>query len=595
MNKKFYITTPIYYPSGKFHIGTAYTTFLFYFLPIVIAIYYIVPNKLKNAILLIFSLLFYFWGEPKYVFLMISSIVITYIFGLLINKFPKYKKFNLILFLITSLGILVYFKYTNFLIQNINLWLKNKIDFINVILPIGISFYTFQMISYVVDVYRNQVDVQKNILKLALYVSLFPQLIAGPIVRYTTIVEELENRKCSFDKFAIGVRRFIIGLGKKVLIANTLGELNSIFLTSNDNSVLFYWLYGISVMLQIYFDFSGYSDMAIGLGKMFGFEFLENFNYPYIAKNITDFWRRWHISLSSWFRDYVYIPLGGNRCSKIKWLRNILIVWFLTGMWHGAAWNFILWGMYFGIILIIEKLITNRCRQNLEKRKSHLSVYKTVEGILGNILSRVYVLITVMISFIIFNTEEMNQIKSNIYGLFGIGNLVLASEESLYYLSSYAVLFIIAIISSTPIVSQFFKKYAQICNVSKLNEENVSNKGDIVNKKLTQNQNYIFSKVINILEPLYKNKNIEIVFNNNFNFNIKADYQKFQQILYNLLSNAIKFTPKDGKIEIIQSENKKDYTLKIKDNGIGIDKKYHNKIKKDRFGGLFFIRTSELS
>ena len=478
-------------------------TFLFYFLPIVIAIYYIVPNKLKNAILLIFSLLFYFWGEPKYVLLMISSIVITYIFGLLINKFPKYKKFNLILFLITSLGILVYFKYTNFLIQNINLWLKNKIDFINVILPIGISFYTFQMISYVVDVYRNQVDVQKNILKLALYVSLFPQLIAGPIVRYTTIVEELENRKCSFDKFAIGVRRFIIGLGKKVLIANTLGELNSIFLASNDNSVLFYWLYGISVMLQIYFDFSGYSDMAIGLGKMFGFEFLENFNYPYIAKNITDFWRRWHISLSSWFRDYVYIPLGGNRCSKIKWLRNILIVWFLTGMWHGAAWNFILWGMYFGIILIIEKLITNRFKQNLEKRKSNLSVYKTVWCILGNILSRVYVLITVMISFIIFNTEEMNQIKSNIYGLFGIGNLVLVSEESLYYLSSYAVLFIIAIISSTPIVSRFFKKYTQMCNVNRLNGENVSNREDIANKKLTQNQNYIFSKVINILEPIY--------------------------------------------------------------------------------------------
>ena len=327
-------------------------TFLFYFLPIVIAIYYIVPNKLKNAILLIFSLLFYFWGEPKYVFLMISSIVITYIFGLLINKFPKYKKFNLILFLITSLGILVYFKYTNFLIQNINLWLKNKIDFINVILPIGISFYTFQMISYVVDVYRNQVDVQKNILKLALYVSLFPQLIAGPIVRYTTIVEELENRKCSFDKFAIGVRRFIIGLGKKVLIANTLGELNSIFLTSNDNSVLFYWLYGISVMLQIYFDFSGYSDMAIGLGKMFGFEFLENFNYPYIATSITDFWRRWHISLSSWFRDYVYIPLGGNRVKKYKWLINIIIVWALTGIWHGANFNYILWGIYFFIFSI---------------------------------------------------------------------------------------------------------------------------------------------------------------------------------------------------------------------------------------------------
>ncbi|MBE5805454.1 MAG: MBOAT family protein [Clostridiales bacterium] len=451
-------------------------TFLFYFLPIVIAIYYIVPNKLKNIILLIFSLLFYFYGEPKYVFLMILSVIITYIFGIIIEKFPKYKKVNMVMFLIISLGFLIYFKYMNFLIQNINLWLKNKIDFINVLLPIGISFYTFQMISYVVDVYRKQAKVQKNIMKLALYISLFPQLIAGPIVRYTTIEEELENRKCTFEKFAIGVRRFIIGLGKKVLIANSLGELNEIFLASNDNSVLFYWMYGISVMLQIYFDFSGYSDMAIGLGKMFGFDFLENFNYPYIAKSITDFWRRWHISLSSWFRDYVYIPLGGNRCNKIKWLRNILIVWFLTGMWHGAAWNFILWGIYFGIILIIEKLI----KVKFDKIKQR----KTVR-ILHRILSRIYVLTIVMISFIIFNTEGIQEIKNILCGLLGFGNYVLVSNESLYYLSSYLGIFIVAFISATPVFSMLCRKYF------------------FYTKENSQKKELVFSRILNLLEPVY--------------------------------------------------------------------------------------------
>lgn len=284
-------------------------TFLFYFLPIVLIIYYIVPKKFKNLVLLISSFVFYFWGEPKYVLLMFFSIIITYIFGLLIDKYKEYSKIFLILSIFITVGILTYFKYINFIIENINLFLKNKIDFVYVILPIGISFYTFQMISYLVDVYRGNKS-QKNILKLATYISLFPQLIAGPIVRYTTIENQLENRNYSLEKFSLGVRRFIIGLGKKVLIANVIGELVSIFLSSNDKSILFYWLYGISLMLQIYFDFSGYSDMAIGLGKMFGFEFLENFNYPFIATTVTDFWRRWHISLSSWFRDYIYIPLG---------------------------------------------------------------------------------------------------------------------------------------------------------------------------------------------------------------------------------------------------------------------------------------------
>lgn len=410
-------------------------TFLFYFLPAVLAVYYLVPKKCKNIVLLISSLIFYFYGEPKYTLLMLFSIVCTYIFGLLIAKYKKQAKLFLILSIFVSIGLLVYFKYINFIIQNINLWLTNKIDFIYVVLPIGISFYTFQMISYIIDVYRGQAKVQKNIFKLAMYVSLFPQLIAGPIVRYTTIEEELENRAHTFEKFALGVRRFIIGLGKKVLIANVLGELTATFLASKDMSVLYYWLYGIAAMLQIYFDFSGYSDMAIGLGKMFGFDFLENFNYPYIATSITDFWRRWHISLSSWFRDYIYIPLGGNRVSKLKWLRNILVVWFLTGLWHGAAWNFILWGTFFGILLIIEKLFLGEVLKKLPK-----------------ILSRIYVLLTVMISFIIFNGDSSSQILENIGGLIEIGDVPLASKESIYYLKSYIVVILIGIIGSTPIL-----------------------------------------------------------------------------------------------------------------------------------------------
>ncbi len=425
-------------------------TFLFYFLPIVLAIYYIVPNKLKNIVLLISSLIFYAYGEPKYVTIMILSIVATYIFGILMGKFEKHKKTFLILSICVSIGLLVYFKYINFIIQNINLWLSNKIDFIYVVLPIGISFYTFQLISYIIDVYRGEAKVQKNILKLAMYISLFPQLIAGPIVRYTTVEEQIEKREYSFEKFANGVRRFSIGLGKKVLIANVLGELNSAFLTSNDTTTLFYWLYAISGMLQIYFDFSGYSDMAIGLGKMFGFEFLENFNYPYIATSITDFWRRWHISLSSWFRDYIYIPLGGNRVSKIKWLRNIMVVWLLTGLWHGAAWNFIIWGLYFGILLILEKVFLSKYLEKLPK-----------------VLNHIYTLLIVMISFVIFNGESMAQIMQNIGGLIGINTSAIVSAESLYYLKSYLVILLIGIIGSTPIIKNFVnnEKLQKVMNV----------------------------------------------------------------------------------------------------------------------------------
>ena len=415
--------------------------FLFYFLPITLALYYVLPKRCRNFVLLIASLVFYAYGEPTYVLIMILSITFSYIYGLLIDKFRKHSKIFLALSVCTSIGLLIYFKYTNFIIENINLWLLNKVDFINVVLPIGISFYTFQMLTYTVDLYKGNVKVQKNIFKLGLYITLFPQLIAGPIVRYQTIEEQLESRSHSFDKFALGVRRFVIGLGKKVLIANLLGELVQVFLSSNDKSVLFYWIYGISVTLQIYFDFSGYSDMAIGLGKMFGFEFLENFNYPYIAKSVTDFWRRWHISLSSFFRDYVYIPLGGNRVSKIKWFRNILIVWMLTGIWHGAAWNFIIWGLYFGLILVLEKVFFGKY---LEK--------------IPSVFSRIYVLLTVIISFIIFSGESSKQIFENLGGLIGYKDIPLVSQESIYYFKSYFVILIIGIIGSTPIMKNAFSK-----------------------------------------------------------------------------------------------------------------------------------------
>ncbi len=414
-------------------------TFLFYFLPIVILIYYLVPNKIKNGVLLVFSLIFYFYGEQVYTLIMIFSIVSSYVFGILIDKYRKHSKILLIFFLIISIGMLVYFKYFNFIIDNINIFLKSKIDALYIILPIGISFYTFQMISYVVDVYKERAKVQKSIFKLALYISLFPQLVAGPIVRYKAIEEQLDIREHTIEKFSNGVRRFIIGLGKKVLIANVLGEIPNLLLVSNEPSVLFYWLYSISITLQIYFDFSGYSDMAIGLGKIFGFEFDENFDYPYTSTSITEFWRRWHMSLSYFFRDYIYIPLGGNRGGKKKWLRNIFIVWILTGLWHGASWNFIIWGLYFGILLVIEKLFL---KERLEK--------------MPKIFSRMYVMIIVMISFIIFNSENMTVAINNIKGLVGLNGERLISQESMYYLKSYFIVILLGIIGSTKLVKNIF-------------------------------------------------------------------------------------------------------------------------------------------
>ncbi len=416
-------------------------TFLFYFLPVVLILYYIVPKKFKNLILFISSLVFYFIGEPKYGIVMIISILSTYLHGIFMDKYKKHKKKFLVSAIVISLLFLIYFKYTDFIIENINTIFNGTFDLLNLTLPIGISFYTFKMISYIVDVYNDKVKVQKNFLNLATYVSLFPQLMAGPIVRYSTIENELENRNHTFSGFSNGVMRFIIGLAKKVLIADVLSDLIGNFNSCTEKTVLFYWIYAIATTLQIYFDFSGYSDMAIGLGKMFGFNFPENFNYPYISKSITEFWRRWHMTLGTWFRDYVYIPLGGNRVGKIKWLRNILIVWILTGLWHGAAWNFILWGLLYGILLMIEKL----------------GLLKILDK-LPSFLSRTYVMFITLVGFILFSGVGVNEILENLGGLFGIGTSSLVNKESIYYLISYALVLIIAIIASTPILKNIFLK-----------------------------------------------------------------------------------------------------------------------------------------
>lgn len=414
-------------------------SFLYYFLPIVLIVYFLSPKKLKNFVLFIFSLFFYFYGEPNYLLLMLFEIIVAYIGGIFIEKYRSKTTLQITLFI--PILLLILFKYTDFLISNINGLFHLNLSLLHLALPIGISFYTFQIISYVVDVYRGNVKAQRNFLTLATYISLFPQLIAGPIVRYETIEKELKDRTHSFENFSYGVKRFTIGLAKKVLIANMLGELCTKFHLVDERSILFYWLFGISYMLQIYFDFSAYSDMAIGLGRMFGFHFLENFNYPYISKSITEFWHRWHISLSSWFKDYVYIPLGGNRVGTYKLLRNILIVWLLTGIWHGASWNFILWGLFFGILLIIEKVYLNKY---LEK--------------LPSLIRRVYVLFLVMISFLIFQASTLKEAWQSITGLFGFQTSVLINNFTIYYFKSYFFVFIIALITSTPILKNLVEK-----------------------------------------------------------------------------------------------------------------------------------------
>ena len=419
-------------------------TFLYYFLPAILILYFAVPFKFKNAVLLAFSLFFYAWGGVKYAGFMVIAIIMGYIAGLLIEKFrdQKASKAIMIVAVAAIISFMLYFKYTDFFIENINGLTGLSIPLQKIVLPIGISFYTFQIISYVIDVYRG-VKAQKNPINLAAYVSMFPQLIAGPIVRYVDVARELENRTHSFEMAAAGSRRFILGLAKKVLIANSMYDISEIVYAAEEKTILMYWMYGISVALYIYFDFSGYSDMAIGLGKIFGFNFLENFNYPFISKSATEFWRRWHMSLGTWFRDYVYIPLGGNRGSKYKHLINIFIVWLLTGCWHGASWNFILWGLFFGVLLTVEKFFLLKY---LNKSR---------------VLNRVYILLAVVVSFIVFNIPTLPEAFKYIGGLFGAGGISFSSPETLYHLRNYAVLFILAIVGSTPIIKKIATKFSE--------------------------------------------------------------------------------------------------------------------------------------
>lgn len=425
--------------------------FLYYFLPLVLAVYFLTPARFRNAVLLLASLIFYAWGEPKYVLLMLASILSGYGFGLLQERYRGQKGAKLVcgLSVAVSLSFLLYFKYADFFLENFNAATGLGVPLLRIALPIGISFYTFQIISYTVDVYRGE-PAQKNLIHLAAYVAMFPQLIAGPIVRYSDIAQQLEHRSHSTALAAEGVRRFLIGLGKKILIANQLGELCSVFRASDEKSVLFYWLYAVAFALHIYFDFSGYSDMAIGLGKVFGFHFLENFNYPYISASITEFWRRWHMSLGTWFRDYVYIPLGGNRVGRARQLLNILVVWMLTGFWHGAAWNFVVWGLMFAVLLIMEKLWLlkplSKCRP----------------------LAHLYVVFFVVISFVIFNAENMGQALSDIGGLFGAGGIPLVSAEAVYCLRSFALVLILAVLGATPLLRNGLVRLSQYPTAGKI-------------------------------------------------------------------------------------------------------------------------------
>ena len=418
-------------------------SFLYYFLPITLILYFVSKDKYKNIILLLASLFFYFYGEPKYTVLMLISAFSAYIHGILIEKFREkgYSKLFLVSGLVVSLGILIVFKYMDFIIKNINYISNSNIKLLRLVLPIGISFYTFQGLSYIVDVYKKDAKVCRSFVDFATYVCLFPQLIAGPIVRYTTIEDELKNRTHSFDKFAYGVNRFVVGLAKKVILANNLGMIVDIMTKSNEKSVLSYWMVAIFFSLQIYYDFSGYSDMAIGLGRMFGFDFLENFNYPFISKSIKEFWRRWHISLSTFFRDYVYIPLGGNRVSRGRWIFNLLIVWSLTGLWHGDSWNFILWGLYFAILLIIENLFL----QNILSK-------------LPALIQHIYAKFFIIISFVIFNNENIKDLWSSLYNMFNFRGLDLYNDFSTYYLKSYTVLLIVSVIGATPILKNIIQK-----------------------------------------------------------------------------------------------------------------------------------------
>ena len=413
--------------------------FLFYFLPCVLFVYFIVPQKGRNAVLLAASLFFYGWGEPKFLLFMVFSIVQGYVFARLIGR-GRRKKLFLTLSLVLSFALLGYCKYADFFIENFNAVTGLSLPLLKIALPIGISFYTFQIASYEIDVYRGDVAAQHNFIDFAAYVAMFPQLIAGPIVRYRDIAPQLKERTHSLEAAASGASRFAVGLGKKVLVANVLAQLVSAYKASAEQTALYAWLYAIAFTLQIYFDFSGYSDMAIGLGRIFGFSFPENFRYPYIAKSITEFWRRWHMSLGTWFRDYLYIPLGGSRCSRIRHIFNILVVWMATGFWHGAAWNFVFWGLFYAVLLMAEKFFL-------------LPALKK-----GRVLPHVYVLLAVTLGFVLFDAASLKDALHQLGTLFGAGTASGLGTEALYMLRSYGVVLALAVLGATPLPAMLWKK-----------------------------------------------------------------------------------------------------------------------------------------
>lgn len=418
--------------------------FMFLYLPAVLLIYYITPHKFRNAMLLVVNLVFYGWGEPVFILLMIFSTVLNYVYGYFIEKFRENKrtaKILLVTAIIINLGVLAFFKYAGMLTDTLNVLPFLNIPDFTIPLPIGISFYTFQTMSYTIDVYRGDTPAQKNIVSFGTYVSLFPQLIAGPIVRYRDVADQLDSRHENIEQFTLGVKRFMIGLGKKVLLANSMGLLwDTLRPDMSTNGALGNWVGIIAYSFQIYFDFSGYSDMACGLGNMFGFEFLKNFNYPYISKSITEFWRRWHISLSTWFRDYVYIPLGGNRKGVVRSIINILIVWGLTGLWHGASYNFILWGLYFGVILLLEKFVLKSFLEKLPNAVKHL-----------------YSIVLIIFGWVLFYFDDMGQLGAFLASMFDFSNGVL-SHDAMVTVLQFLPLLIAAAVASTPLVSKLYDK-----------------------------------------------------------------------------------------------------------------------------------------
>lgn len=420
-------------------------SFIYVFLPAVCFLYLITRKELHNPILLIASIIFYAWGEPRYLAIMLVTIMVNYLGALLIEKYPLKKKLTLTLTIAANLGFLIYFKYFNFILGNINALLHTNIDFIKVVMPIGISFYTFQAMSYLIDVYRGECKAQKDIYKLALYICLFPQLIAGPIVKYHDVAEQIDSREVNFEKVDIGVKRFIIGLAKKMLLANTMGAIaDKIFVQAPDTfTPLVAWIGSFAYSLQLFYDFSGYSDMAIGLGLIFGFRFMENFNYPYISKSITEFWRRWHISLSTWFRQYVYIPLGGNKISPNRTYINLAVVFFLTGLWHGASWNFIFWGLWNGFFIILEKMT---------------GWHKETDKPFINFLKHIYTIFIFVLGWVMFRADNMHYAAIYLKNMFGLVKVHDIAYAINYYGDTVEVLtLIIALICATPVFSKILE------------------------------------------------------------------------------------------------------------------------------------------